>query len=176
MSNLWSFECLRLFVFVTRIAADFVFFRKINVYKLKRATFSSKLAIKLKSNKHKVVRNVKLLILIFPRKQWRNVSVFESLRRYTSVFKNLHPGERFRKPSFSVTNTFVFDRMCGRKVKTNKKRKLIKRISVDMQGLRPRSMLQDLSISRQCWAGVVGTDWLTQCFPIFLHYTTFVWK
>ena len=47
-----------------------------------------------------------------------DVSVFENLRfhpstliRWTSVFKNLHSWERFRKPLFSQTYTFVFDRI-----------------------------------------------------------------
>ena len=40
----------------------FYFLRKVN------ATFSSRLAIKLKSNKHKLVRNVEKFIFIFPHK------------------------------------------------------------------------------------------------------------
>ena len=43
-----------------------------------------------------------------------DVSVFENLStliRWTSVFKNLHSGKRFRKPPFLQTYTSIFDRI-----------------------------------------------------------------
>ena len=70
-----------------------------------------------------------------------DVSVFENLRfhpstliRWTSVFKNLYSGKRFRKPQFSQTYTSVFHHIHvdGRRKQIKKSMRCFpKRISVD---------------------------------------------